>query len=390
MSISLPQINTEPSSQSISPPSSRSTSKSPILQSIIKTYDNRKPIKLKDPRRKMTKDEFFKLFDPKTKIENKKFNDERTFGLIATGYNTDLKSRNPIIATIAKINPKYPVYDIAKKRNKVAENIQFYFFLDSGHCPFKETQISVFITYYTLYAEVILGDDLDIDSRRKIFDLLTQDIDKNSNGNKMSSRDIKYKLNRIMKEILEIRNHILGTTYGANLFKNNNNGTGAVATSSNLLQPAAPAGAPAAKPATTAGAPAATTTTTTTSTIPSSPAAAAAPVVSSATTTIASTIPSSPAAPVAATQPTATVPVQPTITLSPKMQKKLTEINKEIADLNSVYRSINNNNRKQKIEKVLRYYKSKKNIITSSKSNNNDKIIQLKKINNIIQGIFNS
>ena len=245
MSISLPQINTEPSSQSISPPSSRSTSKSPILQSIIKTYDNRKPIKLKDPRRKMTKDEFFKLFDPKTKIENKKFNDERTFGLIATGYNTDLKSRNPIIATIAKINPKYPVYDIAKKRNKVAENIQFYFFLDSGHCPFKETQISVFITYYTLYAEVILGDDLDIDSRRKIFDLLTQDIDKNSNGNKMSSRDIKYKLNRIMKEILEIRNHILGTTYGANLFKNNNNGTG----SNNQLQHSAALAALVAPPA---------------------------------------------------------------------------------------------------------------------------------------------
>jgi hypothetical protein len=213
----------------ISRPISRSTSPPPMIQSIIKTYDNRKPIKLKDPRRKMTKDEFFKLLDPKTKIENKKFNDERTFALIATGYDSDLKSRNPIIATITKINPKYPVYDIAKKRNKVAENIQFYFFGDIGHCPFENTQISIFITYYTLYAEVILGDDLDINSRKKIFDLLTQDIDKNSNGNKMSLRDTKYKLNRIMKEILMIRNSVLGTSYGAELFQNNNNnnnGTG--------------------------------------------------------------------------------------------------------------------------------------------------------------------
>jgi hypothetical protein len=101
---------------------------------------------------------------------------------------------------------------------------------DIGHCPFENTQISVFITYYTLYAEVILGDDLDINSRKKIFELLTQDIDKNSNGNKMSLRDTKYKLNRIMKEILMIRNSVLGTSYGAELFQNNNNGTGAVAT----------------------------------------------------------------------------------------------------------------------------------------------------------------
>jgi hypothetical protein len=68
----------------------------------------------------VSKQDFFAKLNPNN-TNNKKFNGENTFDLIATGDDKDLISRNTIISTIARINPNYPVSNIANIANMFAD-----------------------------------------------------------------------------------------------------------------------------------------------------------------------------------------------------------------------------------------------------------------------------
>jgi len=304
----------------------------------------------------VSKQDFFAKLNPNSTNKNKnkiKINNYNTFDLIATGNSDDSNSKNPIISTIARINPNYPVSNIANianKRNMVAKNIQTFFYYDKDNVPFQgNTKISVWITYYTLCAEVILGKDLGYEDKKKIFNLLSRDFSKNNTGKILNGNEIKYRINRIMINILGIRNSALGTRFSKqNIDTPSGQSINKSITGKNTALPAALSAGPPAGP-------------------PTGPPAAS-PTASS-------------------NQPVA---------ISAK-SKKVTEIDNELNELSKIFKILteksikglndkSNKKRKRRIERVMNLLQLKKSILESSTNNTTNKI---KQINKDIQNVWN-